>query len=91
MTISGRGVTLTRWKYCALAIFPVNRRQRISMAQRRANRQQIGALWRTIRQLIDDSNYKSRVKCLIKTGLLERGLKCVVMGLTLLLVAQNNA
>jgi hypothetical protein len=28
MTISGRGVPLTRWKYCALAIFPVNPGQR---------------------------------------------------------------
>jgi hypothetical protein len=91
MTISGRGVPLRRWKYCALAIFPVNPRQQFAVTQRRAHRQQIGALLRRFRQLIDDSNYKSRVKCLIKTGLLERGLKCVVMGLTPLLVAQNNA
>jgi hypothetical protein len=82
---------LTRWKYCALAIFPVNPGPWFPATQRRASRQRIGALQRRFRQLIDDSNYKSRVKCLIKTGLLERGLKCVVMGLTLLLVAQNNA
>jgi hypothetical protein len=28
MTISGRGVPLRRWKYCALAIFPVNWKSR---------------------------------------------------------------
>jgi len=69
----------------------VNGRTRIQTAQRRARRQQIGALLRRLRQLIDDLNYKRSVKFLIKTGFLERGLKCVAMGLRLRLVAQNNA
>jgi hypothetical protein len=33
MTISGRGVPLRSWKYCALAIFPVNPPQRFPVTQ----------------------------------------------------------
>ena len=91
MTISGRRVPANALEILRVSDISCESWSAFSGTQRCANRQQIGALRRRFRQLIDDSNYKSRVKCLIKTGLLERGLKCVVMGLTPLLVAQNNA
>jgi len=43
----------------------VNPRRRFPATPRCADRQQIGALVRRFCQLIDDSNYRSRVRCVI--------------------------
>jgi hypothetical protein len=68
-------VPLRRWKYCGVSDISCELEMAVWRQQQRANRQQIGALWRRVRQLMTIQLTKVGVKFLIKTGFLERGFR----------------